>query len=238
MCFGPTLAKFGDNVRYAFEVLSAEDCIDAVWITGSEAIYLQLRQSGRRVVLRNSLRAVYYFFSSQWIISGETSVPKLFRLSNLSARSICVSHGYGPRSVYVADGVMFLRNVDIARAVERYDHVLFPNRFLANILGTQMLGLDDEKILLGQQPRISRFMQESEGEPEVDTSSKKSLYRIIFAPTWRQDGTTAFELLKRLSDGQLEELDRKLVENQCELLICLHFLMIPNLVNQMQRETF
>jgi CDP-glycerol glycerophosphotransferase (TagB/SpsB family) len=212
--FGATYDKYSDNVKYVYEYYSCHKEIEAIWVTSSTEIYTYLNQKKYGVCLKGSFISFYYLFTSRWYVSGETLVPKMYRLTNLFSKKICVSHGFGPRTVIVADGCIFKSNDALRKAINKYDYFIMPNQYLANTFGQQSLDMNVSKILLGQQPRILNFNKQ--------VSATKALYRIVYAPTWRQNGISAIELLKGLCQSEFDKLNEDLLENECLLTVLSH----------------
>jgi CDP-glycerol glycerophosphotransferase (TagB/SpsB family) len=212
--FGPTYSKYSDNVKYVYEYYSCHNEIEAIWVTSSAEIYSYLKQKNYKACLKGSFASFYYLFTSRWYISGETLVPKMYRLTNLFSKKICVSHGFGPRTVIVADGRIFESNNALRKAINKYDYFIMPNQYLANSFGQQALDMNTSKILLGQQPRISNFNNQ--------VKTVNSFYRIVYAPTWRQNGASATELLKKLCQSEFDKLNNDLIQNECFLTVLSH----------------
>ena len=218
--FGANHNKYSDNSKYAFESISKTSSFDVFWISSNTEIVDEINSKGFNCYKKDSLLCAWRYVTSEFVVSGETDIPRYYRLVNRGAKYICVSHGFGPRSVVSCDGVMFKTNNAVREAINAYDFFLFPNKYLGLSLGKLHFDLPDSKVIICPQFRIERF---------TNRTLNPRRYDLIFAPTWRQSGESVIDLLYGLFESKnLDEVNNVLKVHNQHLTVLSHPLEIAS----------
>lgn len=224
------LDNYNENAKYLFEYMSANSNYNCYWVTSNKELKISLENKGLRSLMHPSLNSIYLYLRCSISISGETLPPDGLGFMNPKAYKISLSHGYGPRSTNSADGVMFKSNLDVVKAINKFNLMGFSSDYTQMLIGRGLFLLPDCKTFKTGMPRcdqlldVERVLFLKSNRPVAKHFFKKILFEsklYLYSPTWRVKGQQNFPLIYNY-ENQLLQLNTALVANNSYMLISAH----------------
>ncbi len=224
------LLGYNDNAKYLFEYLSLNSDYKCIWVTKNIHLHNYLISNSFNSVYHPSIQSIFYYLRCSVCVSGETLPPDGFGFLNNNAYKISLSHGYGPRSTNSADGKMFKSNLDVVKALNKFNLMGFSSNYTQMLIGRSLYLMPSYKTYKTGMPRCDQLL---DNENVLLSWNEKNICKSIFdnvttnskiylyAPTWRNNGETNFPLLANY-ENQIYELNKVLKENNSFLIISAH----------------
>ena len=223
--FGSFAAKkFGDNSAALFkQIVNHHSELEAIWMTNSNNVVSEIELSGWSVLKRKTLKGVW---------------------KSLRANIVITTHGikdailfepllHKPKWIYLHHGIIFKKGwFDVKNAsrisikssldkINRSDFMIATSEFAAE-LQNRFLPIGLNKIKKTGLPRNDIFFDDNEIETEhiiKDFGLKQFKYIVLYAPTWRDWGSTKFF---PFTDFNLSELVDLLIQNKICIILRPH----------------
>jgi len=225
--------KYGDNSRYFFEWLTAnEEDTECIWVTKNLDLYRQLKTKNINVVYGKSLKVIWLHFRAQAVfcncspakdlyaefLNRKTCIFNLWHgtpikkigfdaiSSNISSERLGIKRTHVLTKLmpkYLLKAVKWLKDKDV--------FYLASSEKIADIYSSAMR-VDTSKIIVNGYPKLDHLITEPRN---VEKGS------ILYAPTYRGDYNSENDLLT-LFGFDIDKVDTWLKNNSSTLTIRLH----------------
>ena len=225
--FGGFSDKYSDNVSYFFDyVCKNHQEIKAVWVTGDKNLVLSLRKQGYSAYLRWSFFGLYHSLTSKnYIIGcyvsdvnnwtfGSSNIINLFHGLPLKHIEYDIDKGT-LKNIYSKGFNLYKlkRLIGSPNYIVKPDLLFAPSSFFVDIF--EKAFRVPGKVKLSNSPRYDIMCEANKKSKFLHKSFDRV---IIYAPTWRVDGSNPIESL----NIDLNKINKTLVELNQLLVLRFH----------------
>lgn len=225
--------KYGDNPRYFFEWLSAnEKATECFWVTKNLLLYQQLKAKNINVVYGKSLKVIWLHLRAQAIfcncsptkdlyaefLNRKTSIFNLWHGTPIkkigfdAISSNISSQRLGIKRTHFLTKLMPKPLVKAVKWIKDKDVFYLASSKKVAIIYSSAMGVDNSKVIVNGYPKLDHLITEPR------TVKKGS---ILYAPTYRGDYNSENDLLT-LFGFDISKVDLWLKNNGSTLTIRLH----------------
>jgi len=243
--------KYADNSKYLFEYVNKNHPeIKAIWLTHNQHTYNIIKKRGFKVYKIYSLKGLYYSSKAKvGIISTGLKDINMYLIGNMQI--VQLWHGIPLKKIMFDDKITF-KNISIYKKISflifpfvKKNYIYSDALLIATSKEVQKkissaFRVPLENVKITGYPRNDSFFQKYDKKLELVTkllylkSQGKKL--VIYMPTHREEGKLD---INKLFFSNIENINKKMKELNCILLIKLHFYhinksdlsKIPNLSN-------
>jgi len=231
-------STYNGSSRYLYEYFCQKNQFIAVWLTENRTIYNFLSSQNKLVVMKRSMKGLYYFFRAGFIVGTAVSFPTLWKAVGKKTTKIALYHGMGPRSTSsgsddheITNGRVFRTTKGIIKDINKWDYFVFTSQYTSSIIGKLQFHLPKAKRIVMGYPRCDHLLNSSfvirrynnkeilrQYFPEARSSSKL----ILYAPTWRITNTDLSFPMNLIKKFDMKHLSEYLKLNGFYMLISMH----------------
>jgi CDP-glycerol glycerophosphotransferase (TagB/SpsB family) len=218
---------FADNSKYFFlYVANNLKEIRSIWIGEDKKICKILENKGYEAYYVNSIKGIYYSLRA-----GYTIIDAMMKIENWkysgNSRTIQLWHGKGPKRI-IYDSPYSLpkyNKIIYPNLFKKYDYLIASSNYTADFMA-KSFRLKKDRVLITGLPKHDPLINNiSGGEIDINMDLYEQIKKaklknhkkiILYAPTWRPDGTNPISKLK------LKDLDNLLNKKGYFLIGLLH----------------
>lgn len=225
---GISRTRYNESPRYLYEYLSNQKDLNVFWITNDKKTHLYLKSKGFKS-LYGKIDKFRYMLRAKLVISAGSVPINFFNTIGHKTIKYCTMHGLGPKfSFYIFNS--FEETLVLLRNVNQFDYVNFTSRYTANLIGKMGCKLPPKKIVILGYPKVDHFFNKEKMDKCLKEKTWcKTVFKnldaasriILYAPTWRKNGSGRIPLLQ-LDGFQAEDFSDFLMKNNLFLIYSIH----------------
>ncbi len=232
--------RYADNSKYLFEYVNKNyPKINTIWLTKNKIVYNDLKTKGYKVVLKKSLKGIYFSMRAKVFIVCQSKKEDIYPFVNDKV-SVVVQlwHGIPLKKIGYDDKIYSFCNARSQK--NKIKKLFFP--FLIESYSLLIATSEETRKIFSQAFKIEKDKVKITGYPRNDrlfTVSKEEEYiKIIYLPTFRKGRGFEVDLFSTYGFNVIE-INKKLKNNNAKLYIKLHPVNKPpaHIIEQIHNST-